>query len=165
MANLKVNFTDDEAGSEARSFELLPTGEYEANITKVEEKIISGLDNDGREKKNDGKKYWNIEFTVQSGKYTNRKAFTNCMLFDGALYTLAQLLKATGNAKAVESGTIPGDQSFVGKSVVIVVKKQRDLYAEKRDGGGDAQWKNEVKGIKAPGNVAVASEASGSLLP
>ena len=159
---LKVNFSDQEASSEARSFDPLPTGAYYCRITDVEDREC------GPESKNPGKPYWSIEFTIQDGPHEGRKVWTNCMLFNGALYTLAQLLKATGNEKALQTGNIPDGESFVSKEVLINVKKQRDTYAEQRDGDGEVQWKNEVKGIKAYDGASPAGKVksgAGSLLP
>ena len=162
MSGLKVNFSDQEASSEARSFDPLPTGSYYCRITDVEERWC------GQESKNPGKPYWNIEFTVQDGPFEDRRVWTNCMLFEGALYTLAQLLKATGNEKALQTGNIPDGESFVTREVIVNVKKQRDTYAEQRDADGEVQWKNEVKGIRAYAGASPTSKAksgAGSLLP
>lgn len=166
MAGLKVNFSTEEASSEALSFDAIPSGKYYARITDVTDKEC------GPESKNPGKPYWNLEFTIQDGEYEDRKVWTNCMLFDGALYTLAQLLKATDNEKALQTGDIPDGEDFISKEVIINVKKQRDTYREQKDGDGEPQWKNEVKGISkfegespsAAGNKKTKAGA-GSLLP
>lgn len=165
MTGLKVNFSEQEASSEARDFSAIPSGKYYARITDVEDREC------GPESKNAGKPYWNLEFTIQDGDFEDRKVWTNCMLFEGALYTLSQLLKATGNEKAIKTGDIPDGESFVSKEVIISVKKQRDTYREQKDGDGEPQWKNEVKGILAfegtsPSSGKGAVKAgSGSLLP
>lgn len=165
---LRVNFSDEEASSEARSFDPLPSGQYYVRVTDIELKEC------GSESKNSGKPYWALEFTVQDGEYENRKLWTNAMLFDGALYTTAQLLKATGFPKALETGIIPDADDIISKECVVVVKKMRDAYREQRDGDGAPQWKNEVKGIKAfdgtspspkKGASGTVSAGAGSLLP
>lgn len=160
---LKINFSDQEAQSEARTFEPIPSGEYYCRITDVEDK-------ESTSEKNHGKPYWHIELTVQDGEHADRKLWSNVMLFEGALYSLAQLLKATGQEKALQSGDIPDGHTFVGKEVVVVVKKQRDSYAEERDGDGVPQWKNEVKGFKKyegqkSSKAAVKGGKAASLLP
>jgi hypothetical protein len=166
---LKVNFSDQEAASEGRSFDPIPSGEYYCRVTKV-------TDKESTSEKNPGKPMYAIEFTVQEGDFNDRKVFTNACLWDGALYTISQLMKSTGFEKDIARGEIPAGDKFEGKEVVVIVKKQRDTYAENRDGDGIPQWKNEVKGIKkyeGPGTVrspgSAASVGTGgkakSLLP
>lgn len=160
---LKINFSDQEAASEARSFDPIPSGEYYCRLTDVEDREV-------KEGPNQGKEYWHLEFTVQDGDYQDRKVWTNCMLFEGALYTLAQLMKSTGNEKALQTGNVPDGHTLIGKEVVVIVKKQRDKYAEERDGDGTVQWKNEVKGIKkfegqTSSKAAVKGGKASSLLP
>lgn len=163
---MKVNFSQEEASSEARSFEPIRTGTYSARITDID------LRECGPTSKNAGKPYWAVEFTIQEGEYEGRKVWTNAMLFDGALYTVAQLLKATGFEDALQTGELPEADDLISAEVNIVVKKQRDTYAEGRDGDGEVQWKNEVKGIKAPSTLSAANggsnkakKGSGSILP
>jgi hypothetical protein len=171
MAKLKVNFSDQEVTSEARTFEPLPSGEYYVRITEVLDKEC------GPESKNPGKPYYNVECTVQDGPHEGRKLFTNAMLFDGALYTISQMCKATGfgdrvDPKSKTFGDIPDGEEFVSKEAIVVVKKQRDTWAEERDGDGQPQYKNEIKGFKpyqgespsAAGHKQTKAGA-GSLLP
>ena len=163
MAGLKVNFSEQEAASEGRSFDALPSGEYYCRITDVEDRVC------GPESKNPGKPYWNVELTIQEGPYEDRKLWTNAMLFEGALYSLSQMLKATGREAALQSGEIPDGDEFVTNEVVVVVKKQLDDYAMKRDDDGEKQWKNEVKGFKAYGGktagAAKGKSGKASILP
>lgn len=162
MAGLQVNFSEQEASSEARSFDPIPSGEYYVRVTDVEDAEC------GPESKNAGKPYWKIEFTVQDGEHENRKLWTNSMLFEGALYTLAQLLKATGQESALKTGNVPDGQTFVSKELILVVKKERNKYMEDRAGDGEVIWGNEVKGIKAFEGVSPSSKStatSGSVLP
>ena len=163
-SGIKVNFSDEEASSEALSFDAIPTGTYHACVTDVT------LNYCGPESKNPGKPYWNIEFTVQDDHkdQAGRKVWTNCMLFEGALYTLTQLMKATGFGDKVKSGKsvdVPDADEFIAKHVFINVRKMRDTYREQRDGSDEPMWKNEVKGIKAYSSDAPAAKGAGSLLP
>jgi hypothetical protein len=163
--DLRVNFSDQEASSEAMSFDPIPTGTYYARITDIELR-------QSKSEKNLGKPYWNVEFTIQDGKFADRKVWSNVMLFDGALYTLAQLCKAALGLN-IESGefVIPSADAFISKEVNVVVKRQRDAFAEDRDADGEPQWKNEVKGIQATSGTVVttalgsSSSGSDSLLP
>lgn len=156
----KVNFSDREASSQAREFDAIPSGKYYARITDVEDRECS------EESKNAGKPYWNIEFTIQEGPYVDRKVWTNCMLFEGALYTLSQLLKATGFEHAIAPGDVPDGDVFITKEVLINVKKGRNAYMEARNGDGEPVWSNEVKGILSyTGTSPAGGVKSSSLLP
>jgi hypothetical protein len=157
---LRVNFSDQEAGSEARDYTPMPTGRYHAVITDVSDEVC------GPNSKNEGKPYWNVEFTIQEGTYESRKVWANVMLFPGALYTLAQLLKATGREKprGNEDYELPPGHEFITEHVIVSVRKQRDTYAD--PDGSEGLYKNEVKGISAYTEVPVdRPRASTSLLP
>jgi len=137
---LRVNFSDKEAASEARSVELLPRGEYHVSITDIELR-------ESQSEKNYGKPYWGIEFTIQEGPYADRKAWTNCMLFEGALYTLSQLMKATGYDITAGDFEVPNPYDLIGKEVVVSIVKQGKR--SNKQTGEEYDERNEVKGIKA----------------
>lgn len=158
VSDLRVNFSEEEASSEARDFEPLPGGKYLVRITDYEVRRSTS-------EKNYGKPYWALTLTVQNeGKYNGRKVWSNVMLFDGALYSLAQLLKAIGREDALKSGKIPSGDELVGKEVTINLAKQRDTYKEQQYADGENYFKNEVKGFKAP-DADLATSGEGSLLP
>jgi hypothetical protein len=161
MSGLRVNFTDKEASSTGRSAELMPRGDYHVVCSDGEEKEC------GPEAKNAGKPYWNLEFTIQSGPYAERKLFTNCMLFDGALYTLAQILKCMG--LNVEDGEleVPTLEEVIGFQAIAGV------YQKAKTADYDAR--NEISGFRpvSPAELAKLTKAAsttstrkgGSLLP
>jgi hypothetical protein len=166
---IRVNFSDEEASSEARDFTPLPSGKYNVFITDGETK-------ESKSEKNRGKPFWALEFTVSDGPYESRKLWTNVMLFEGALYSLVQLLKATGREDALQSGEIPPLDFFIGQQVTLNVRKERNKYMEDkaREQGEDPvepRWRSEVKGIKKFGDTPVSTGApatqgkSSSLLP
>lgn len=157
LSDLRVNFSEEEASSEARDFDPLPGGKYLCKITDYEVRYSTS-------EKNNGKPYWAITLTVQDGKYEGRKVWSNVMLFNGALYSLAQLLKAIGREDALKSGKIPNGDELLGKDVVINLAKQRDTYKEQQYDDGEKYFKNEVKGFKSADSLAGAS-GEGSLLP
>lgn len=139
---LRVNFSEKEAASEGRSSELLPRGDYHVAITDVELR-------ESQSEKNPGAPYWGIEFTIQEGPYENRKAWTNCMLFAGALYTFAQLVKATlgWTTEDLQGDVeIPDPNEFIGKECVIAIIKQGET--KNKSTGETYAAKNEVKGIR-----------------
>lgn len=161
--SLKVNFSSEEASSEARSVELLPRGEYHVKITDVEDREC------GEHSKNPGKPYWGMEFTVQDGKYENRKLWTNCMLFSPALYTLSQLMKALGHNITEGDFEVPDGEDLIGHDVVVAVKIKPK---SKGKDGQEYDERNEVQGIKTwtEGMVLGATSTgtkkkAGSLLP
>ena len=141
---LYVNFSDEEAASESRDMEPLPTGKYLVTITDVTLKEC------GSESKNPGKPYYAIEFTVvadkKGGTFVNRKCWTNAMLFNPALYTISNLMKALGLVPEPGRFKVPGADFFVGKTIMIGglhVPEQKD----KRDPSKVYAPKYEPKGF------------------
>jgi len=164
LSNLRVNFSEKEATSEAFDLAPVPTGKYLVAITDVEVRFSTS-------EKNNGKPYWSVEMTTQEGKYEGRKFWGNVMLFEGALFSLSQLLKATGFEDRVTEGSktygqIPAGEELMGKKLVINVVKTRDTYREQQNADGEKLFKNEVKGyLKGDTIVGAASSGGNSLLP
>jgi hypothetical protein len=161
--NLRVNFSDQEKESKALDFAPLPPGKYKATIFEVKNERC------GPDSKNPGKPMWNIQFRINEGQYENRRVFTRAMLFEGALFTTSQLLKATGHPDAIETGNIPPGHTLVGEDVVITLSRQVDKYAMEHNGwkaGDPKPYKNEVKGISSLEEAgAIAGGGDNSLLP
>jgi hypothetical protein len=140
---LRINFSDDEASS--RSFDPLPTGRYEVYIS-------DGSLEHSKSEKNPGKPYWHLEMTVSDGPYADRKVWGNVMLWEGAAFSLAQLLKAVGRGDVLDKqsksyGRIPPLDDFIGQKIAVQVKKQRDDYVMRDAAPGEpVQFKNEIKG-------------------
>ena len=165
MSNdIRVNFSDEEATSEARTFEPLPSGVYKVSIFKIEEKKVKEFSPDGSPNKNAGKPWWNIQLKVQEGDFDGRVLFLSVMLFEGAAYTLAQLLKACGYA--ANAKTSIKEEMFQGKIIEAIVVRKRDQYQERQQQSATPIFKNDVTGVRAVGSAeAVSSGGSGSLLP
>jgi hypothetical protein len=162
MSGLHVNFTDQEASSEARVYTPVPTGWYKATVYEIEDAEC------GSESKNPGKPYWKLTLKCsQDGEYEGRNFWTNVMLFDGALYSLTQLLKATGYNVSSGDFEVPDPDELIGKEVVVSVARQLDKYAMKDAPPDEPRiFKNEVKGFKAvDGFQTGAAKGKGSLLP
>jgi hypothetical protein len=156
---IRVNFSDDEA--EAKDFEPLPTGKYNCKITDVEMRY-------SQSEKNPGKPMYGFEFTVQDGQYTDRKIWTNACLWDGALYTIASIMKALGYN--VESGSmeIPIGDDFIGKDIVVRMAKGKAQIGDGTKENPQYPAKVEARGFSAPaaGNATSSSgRKAGSLLP
>lgn len=121
---IRVNVSDQEAKSQDR--EPLPKGKFHYKFTDMEVMFVKETGADGSPNKNAGKPYLNLELTVQDGPFSGRKDWTNAMCFEGALYTISQILKALGydfpinsQGKAVGGELdIPDDPSFyIGKDI------------------------------------------------
>lgn len=131
----RVNMSDKEAESEARDFTPLPKGAYHCAITDVTlEQVKSG--------KNEGKPMLNFEFTVQEGQYDKRKVFARAMLWEGALYTISQMLKAVGIDP--KRGVIPPAEWWQGKHMVVLVKLVQK-QAKDPSGGYVLAWDDADK--------------------
>ena len=164
LENLTVDFSTEEADSEARLFVAIPTGAYHVKVIdcKVER---------SKSEKNFGKPYYRMTLVVQDGKYRDRRLWTNVMLWSGAGYTLAQIMKAMG-LRVGQGSKVPTPEQILGYDFIVLVQKQVDKYKVEKgewDGEGPKPTKNEVKGFKKwDGNVTekIPGEATaGTLLP
>lgn len=159
---LKVNFSEEESTSVAREYKPMPPGFYHAAITKVEDAAVGNND-----KGNFGKPFWKLTLVVQEeGEYSRRNLWANVMLFDGALHSAAQLLRAVGMGDLVKKGSIPNGQTLVGKTLDVQVSRVHDKYQEKglrEIGDNSSVFKNEVKGYRL--HEAASSGGSNNLLP
>lgn len=113
---LYVNFSAEEAASESKDLEPLPSGKYLVTITKCDLTASQSV-------KNFGKPYYKIEFTVaadmRGGTFEGRKCWTNAMLFSPALFTITHLMKACGFGVSEGRVRIPDADEFIGKILVI----------------------------------------------
>jgi len=153
--DLRVNFSSEEAASEARK--PIPRGEYHVKITDIELK-------ESQSEKNFGKPYWGMEFTIQDGEYSGKKVWTNCMLFNGALYTFSQLMKALGYDVSAGEFEVPDPEDLIGQDVIVRVT----IRPERTVGDKTYDESNEVKSIKAwteSVKVGGTTKKSDSLLP
>jgi hypothetical protein len=167
VSDLRVNFSEKEADSKAIDFEPIPTGKYQVCITEWEVKRSTSEKNN---RKNYGKPYWALTLTIQNGPYENRKLWWNVMLFDGALYSLTQLMESLGYSVAAGEFKVPNADELVGRDFIVNVSKLVDKYKIEQgewDGKGPKPMKNEVKGAKAlgDGSEATAGSGSSSLMP
>jgi len=161
VSELRVNFSEEESASEGRSFEPIPGGKYTCCVYEWEVRTSTSA-------KNSGKPYWALRLKVQDGPYEGRVLFANVMLFEGALYSLAQLLKALGFTDALKTGVIPNGDELIGKPFTAIVQKKVDQYkidqGEWTAGSGDPKpMKNEVSGYAALDQAKANS--GGSLMP
>ena len=150
---LKVNFTNRESTSTVR--EIPPSGEYLVAITDGEIKEVKP----GR--KNTGKPFWQLKFVIQDGAYAGTTLMASIMLFDGALFSLAQLLKALGYD--VEDGDflVPQLDDIIGKNINVKGYKRG---ASTLPDGTELSERFEIKGYKAPSRSGIKTGDS-SLLP
>lgn len=172
-----VNLSSEEAASEAREIILLPAGLYPIAITDIELA-------ESKSAKNLGKPYYRVECTIQDEPglpegATGRKLYANAMLFDGALYTIVQMMKALNLEVNQGQMTIPGPEFWVGQRMTAVVRlknkmvKDGDKYVTEYTevaGKRIAVKQNDISGFKSydaytAGTGKGASKKSISFLP
>lgn len=140
---IKVNMSEQEASSSAR--EVLPRGKYLVAVTDGSLKA-------SQSEKNKDKPYYNMELTIQDGKYAGRKLFTNVMCFEGALYSMTQILKADGvefvgtkfQVPGLDECEIPELDHFMGREYVVQVSVEAPRTDKAT--GKTYDERNEVKG-------------------
>lgn len=146
--SIRVNFSETEASSE--SLAPLPAGKYRVAISDVELR-------ESKSEKNSGKPYYAFEFTVQDGPYEGRKAWTNAMLWDGALYTIVRIMKSLNMPVVAGDMDIPEADDFIGKELLMQGKVQ------KQEGYDDRFEPRSFFSLTGAG--ATASSGKDSLLP
>jgi hypothetical protein len=155
---LYIDFSSDEAASESRDMEPLPTGKYLVNISDVTLK-------ESQSTKNPGKPFYAIEFTVvedlAGGSYRNRKMWTNAMLFSPALFTITHIMKALGMQVSEGRMRIPRPEELVGSVLVVggikigETKDKNDASKtyppkfEPKSFFGQDKWKGNTGGVVA----------------
>lgn len=157
IEDLRVDFSSEEASSEARDFSPVPSGNYHVAITNVDLKKSTS-------QKNPGKPYYAIEMTCQQdGTYKDRKFWGNVMLWNGALYSLSQLAKALHiEDEVIGQGKVPTPDQLLGEELIIGVVKVRDKYREEQNDDGEKLFKNEVKNYRPlDGSASVKLAGSG----
>jgi hypothetical protein len=168
---IKVTMSQQEASSSAR--EVMPTGKYLVAVT-------DGSLKQSQSEKNAGKPYYNMELTIQEGTYAGRKLFTNVMCFEGALYSMTQILKADGVEFEGSNFQVPGHDEneipeldhFMGREYVVKVsvepartdKASGKTYDERNE---VKSWfsKKTWKGATAEDNKAATGSSKNPLLP
>lgn len=151
---LKVNFTTEEATSKVR--EVPPSGEYLVNITDGKLKAVKPG------KPNVGKPFWQLTLVIQDGAYAGTSLLSSVMLFDGALYTLAQLMRALGYDPNAGDFVVPPLEELLGRSVLVKGFKQP---AKTADDGQELSERFEVKGFKKANANGSSKSSNSSLLP
>jgi hypothetical protein len=131
----RVNFSDKEASSEGRSAELMPRGNYHVKVTDGE------IAECGPTSKNPGKPYYKLECTIQTGPNAGRKLWTNAMLFEGALYTITQIMKSMGISVTPGEMIVPTIEEIVGTDFLVAVSKK----AEQTVGEKTYDARNEIQ--------------------
>jgi hypothetical protein len=169
VSGIYVNFSDDEANSESRDIEPLPSGGYLVVIDECE------LAECGPNSKNPGKPYYKLRFNVvadkRGGTFVDRKCWANAMLFSPALFTIVHLLKALGMNVTPGEFEIPEADWFVGKTLMIkgiyvgeqTNKQTGDKYAPKfepKSFFSESQWNVTAPGAKGGGQKPASSQSS-----
>jgi hypothetical protein len=153
IADEGVNFAD----VQAPSFDALPSGWYPCAITDISHSTS----------KADSKKYpnvpmINVEFTIQSGDFENRRFWRNYLVHPDFLGYLKQLFLGVGYSEEEvnTSGFDPSDDELMGREVDVKVNRKKSDYS------GDLE--NNVTGLALAGSKTSGGSSSGSgesLLP
>lgn len=166
----KLNFSEEDKESTAKAggYDPIPAGVYELAITDIE---LGEVKNGA----NAGKPMLKVEMTSQEeeGPSKGRKFWCNVMLFDlpSGNWFIAQFLKATGFAEALETGNIPTADQFMGKSVQASVVRKIDKYRNEQEPKPDGtKWyRNEINGFVTDDSEVTTTSAGrkkkNSLLP
>lgn len=149
---LKVNFSTNEASSEARV--IPPSGEYTVNITDGEIREVKPG------KKNTGKPFWQLKFVIQDGPYAGISLMSSIMLFDGALYSFAQLMKALGFDVTAGDFEVPALDDIIGKTINVKGYKRPPETKDNQE----LNERFEIRNYKSSGKPS-ANSASASILP
>jgi hypothetical protein len=161
---IKVNVSRQEA--ESKVLEPVPSGWYRVTVSDIDVKEVSNAPAPGKTD-NRGKPYYAIECTISEGEHEGRKLFTNAMCFDGALYTITQLMKATGFEVNEGDLEIPDHEAFLGEECFakVSVQPKRTVKINGEEKTFDAR--NDVKGFRSleEHNTAPAAAKATSLLP
>lgn len=169
---IKVNMSTKEGSS--ASLDPLPVGKYLVAVTDGSLKASTSA-------KNPGKPFYNLELTVQEGAYDGRKIFTNVMCFEGALYSISQMLKALGVEVVAngdqatfqvpdhEENEIPELEYFMGQQFVVKlsIEKERTVEGKTYPERNEVKSWSSAKDWKGPGASPSANNPAGKnpLLP
>lgn len=154
MQPLKVNFTEEEASSKAR--EVPPSGEYHVALTDGSLEVVKP----GR--KNTGKQYWKCTFVIQEDKYKGVTIFSTVMLFDGALYSLSQLMSALGYNVNSGEFQVPHIDELFGKELIVRGIKRPAFIGED---GKEISERFEIKSYKPLRDVSGHKATTSNPLP
>lgn len=165
LDDLRVNMSKQEA--DAASFEDFVPGKYVVSIFKVEVQR-------SKSEKNFGKPMYNITYKVQVGKYTGAQIFGDYIcLWDGALYSYSQLVKALGVSVTTGSNRVLKPQELQGKILTVRLGLGKKQTVIDKVTGEEKVYepRMQVKGyFPAPSNLdlqnsAIAAVAADPLAP
>jgi len=160
--SVKVNVSDRE--DSAGSYQPLPSGNFRCVITDVDPR-------ESQSEANPGKPMLYFTMTVQDGPYAEREMGVNACLWEGALYTIINLLKAIGeyeNCKSADGLDIPDAPEFYLGRELNVRRGVNRKTKEKNPEDDPASW-IEVRGFskyeKTAGADGSVPSKSSNLLP
>lgn len=164
VEGLRLNLTDQEAKSEARTYDVPPSGAYICNIVELNDEVVKpGSDNTG-------KPYWRARFVIDQGSpHDGTPLFSNIMLFEGAAFQIKQLVQAVF-PELLEGNqlSIPSSEAFLGKQVVVTGIRHKEGSNMVRKGKITGKYEKDqfdVKGFRAVEKTATKKTANELDLP
>jgi hypothetical protein len=153
---IKVVLSNEEAKSTV--LEPVPLGWYKVTLSDIELKEVRNAPAPGK-KDNRGKPFYSIEATINEPEaYEGRKVFTNAMLFEGALYTISQIMKAMGIDVEAGEVEVPDIEELLGQEFMAKVK----ITGARKVGEKEYEARNDITGWKAIGEQDVKVAAAGA---
>jgi hypothetical protein len=125
--------------TENTGFDLIPNDWYEAEVTKVRDKISKA-----------GNQMVEVEFEITSGEYERRKQWVNLVPFGKGLYNCRRFVEACGT-EWVKNQNLKIDDSYVGRPINIEVTTDNYLGEEKNKIKFGGFEKTEATAIMAGG--------------
>jgi len=169
--SIKVNTVSDQEAKSGEGSGYLPSGSYHVVITDVEFA-------ESQSEANPGKPLLKFTSDVQDGPYADRQIKWTACCWEGALYTIINLLKALDmyNAATASGGLdIPdAPEAYLGQHVMV--RRGVNKNAKKNNPEDDPMSWIEVRGFApyqegmqsgtpAPGTKVGATRGAASILP
>jgi hypothetical protein len=158
FGDLRVNMSSQEA--EAESFPDLVAGKYRVAIFKIAVKRSTSA-------KNPGKPMYNITYKVQDGQFKGAQIFGDYIcLWEGALYSYSQLIKAIGFPVVSGSNRVKTPAELQGKTLIVRLGMGKANTVLDRATGETKTYdaRLQVKGYFPDAHASNATQAD-SLLP
>lgn len=145
MTNARLSFNLSEEDVKGKSFEPVAEGWYDVVIDNVEEQA-------SKSEKHSGKPMYVVYFKAVNEEFNGTQRTYAC-LWEGALFTIINIMKSTGFKVEVGKLEIPEADEFIGKELQIKL-----VIEDYVNNDGEAAKRNNVKSFKALGGSKPAAK-------